>query len=41
VCFQFQLNLATTSLAYLIVIVLLSLLDSLISSIVLSVAAVG
>ena len=41
VCFQFQLNLATTSLAYLIVIVLLSLLDSLISSIVLSVVAVA
>jgi hypothetical protein len=41
VCFQFQLNLATTSLAYLIAIVLLSLLDSLISSIVLSVVAVA
>jgi signal transduction histidine kinase len=40
-CFGVGLNFATAAFAYLIVIVLLSLLDSLISSIVFSVVAVG
>jgi PAS domain S-box-containing protein len=41
VCFQLGLNFATTALIYLIVIVLLSLLDSFISSAVFSVIAFG
>jgi K+-sensing histidine kinase KdpD len=41
VCFQLGLNSATTSFVYLIVIVLLSLMDSFISSAVFSVIAVG
>ncbi len=40
-CFRFGLNISTTILAYLIVIVFLSLLDSLISSVVFSLIAVG
>jgi len=40
-CLQLQLNSTTTAFVYLIAIVLLSLLDSLISSIVFSVIAVG
>jgi PAS domain S-box-containing protein len=41
VCFQLHLNLATTGFVYLIVIVLLSLMDSFVSSAVFSVIAVG
>src|SRR5262245_65485308 len=40
VCLGFGLNLTTTAFAYLIVIVLLSLLDSLISSVIFSVIAI-
>ena len=40
VCFQLQLNLATTAFVYMIVIVLLSLMDSFISSAIFSVVAV-
>ncbi len=41
VCFQLRLNVATTAFVYLISIVLLSLRGSFISSVVLSIAAVG
>jgi K+-sensing histidine kinase KdpD len=41
VCFGFRLNFATTVSAFLIVIVLLSLMDSFISSAIFSVIAVG
>jgi K+-sensing histidine kinase KdpD len=41
ICFQLGLNAATTSFVYLIVVVLLSLLDSFISSAVFSLIAVG
>ena len=41
VCFQFGLNFATTAFVYLIVIVLLSLMDSFISSAIFCVIAVG
>jgi PAS domain S-box-containing protein len=41
VCFRLQLNLASAAFGYLIVIVLLSLIGSFVSSIVLSIVAVG
>jgi K+-sensing histidine kinase KdpD len=41
VCFRLQLNLASAAFGYLIVIVLLSLMGSFVSSIILSIVAVG
>src|SRR5439155_22527653 len=40
-CFQLQLDLSTTAFTYLIVIVLLSLMGNFLSSVVLSIIAVG